>query len=92
MNTTATPAATTPTGARRSRRATHTLTNPYGHVWILATAHGQFIRAVHADDIDAAVAHAGPLGDDPHHHWLRRGPGRYSRTVAAVADTAGPRQ
>ena len=82
MNNTTTPAA----GPRRSSRATHTLTNPYGHVWILATARGQVIRAVHADGIDAAVAHAGPLGDEPHRHWLRRGPGRYIRT-AAVPDS-----
>ncbi|MDQ1319986.1 MAG: hypothetical protein QG655_1229 [Actinomycetota bacterium] len=86
MNITATTAATTPTGSRRSSRATHTLTNPYGNVWILTTARGQVIRAVHADGIDAAVAHAGPLGDEPHRHWLRRGPGRYIRT-AAVPDS-----
>lgn len=85
MNNTTTPAA----GPRRSSRATHTLTNPYGHVWILATARGQIIRAITADSIDAAAAQAGPLHDDPHHHWLRRGPGRYSRT--AIPDTEPPR-
>lgn len=66
------------------------MTNPYGHVWILATARGQVIRAVTADGIDGAADHVNPLGDDPHHHWLRRGPGRYSRTPIATSDlTAG---
>ncbi len=78
MNTTA------PAAPRRT--ASHTLTNPYGDVWILATARGQIIRAITAAGIDAAAALAGPLGDDARHHWLRRGPGRYSRT--AIVDTA----
>lgn len=68
-------------------RATHTLTNPYGTAWILATARGQVIRAVTAADIDAAAGHVGPLGDDPQHRWVRRGPGRYSRIPIAPGDT-----
>ncbi len=71
-------------------RATHTLTNPYGSAWILATARGQVVRAVTAADIDAAAGHVGPLGDDSRHRWVRRGPGRYSRILIAPGDrTAG---
>lgn len=83
MNTT-----TTPAEPRRSSTATHTLTNPHGDVWILATARGQIIRAITAAGIDDAAALAGPLGDETRHQWLRRGPGRYSRR--AVVDTADP--
>lgn len=79
MNHTTTPRA----GHRTPDRATHTLTNPYGNVWILATGRGQVLRAVTATDIDAAAGHIGALGDDPQHQWVRRGPGRYSRTPIA---------
>lgn len=70
-------------GSRRPGRATHTLTTPYATVWILAAADGQVIRAVTADGIDDATVEVGPLGDDAHHQWLRRGPGRYSRVRRA---------
>jgi tellurite resistance protein len=74
----------------RSRSATHTLFNPYGHVWMLSTARGQFIRAITADGVAAAATLAGPLDDDINHHWLRRGPGRYSRTTIPSTDLTGP--
>lgn len=72
-------------GHRRSSRATHTLTNPHGRVWILATPRDQFLRAVTADTTAEAAAQVG-LGGDEHHHWLRRGPGRYSRVPIPTND------
>ena len=74
----------------RTGGTTHTLTNPDGTVWILATARGQVISTVTAADVAAAAGHVGPLGDDSQHRWVRRGPGRYSRIPIATGDpTAG---